>query len=206
MWSRLRRQSGFSYLPILIVVAIFGVLWWQRTAILASAGTFLNVGEAPRKADVIVVLAGGWEGGGRVLKAGELVRAGYAPYALMSGPRSFYNQPECSAALPFAVQSGFPAEYFQCAPNHALNTEEEASALLAELQRRKVKSFLVVSVDSHLRRASAIFRRKLPEGMEIHFVSSESPGFRLAEWWKTREGRKAFFLEWTKLISSQFGV
>lgn len=50
-----------------------GALWWQRAAIMASAGTFLDVGEAPRKADVIVVLAGGWEGGGRILKAGELV-------------------------------------------------------------------------------------------------------------------------------------
>ncbi|HEY3442251.1 MAG TPA: YdcF family protein [Paludibaculum sp.] len=206
MWPRFRRQSGFSYLPILIVLAALGVLWWQRAAILSSAGTFLNVGEAPRKTEVIVVLAGGWEGGGRILKAGELVRAGYAPYALVSGPHSFYNQPECNAALPFAVQSGFPAEYFQCAPNQALNTEDEAVALLAELQRRKVRSFLLVSVDSHLRRARAVYRRQLPEGMEVHFVSSESPGFRLEEWWKTREGRKAVLLEWTKLISSQFGV
>lgn len=206
MRSPVRRQDGFAYLPIIIVVAVLGLLWWQRAAVLTPIGTFLDVGEAPRKADVVVVLAGGWEGGGRILKAGELVRAGFAPYALMSGPTSYYEQPECAYAIPFATQRGFPPEYFQCAPNEALNTEDEARALIGELQRRHVKSFLLVSVDSHLRRARAIYRRQLPPGMEAHFISSESPGFQLREWWKAREGRKAIFFEWTKLITSQFGI
>lgn len=206
MEIQLRRRGGFAYLQILLVVGLIGLLWWQRAVWLAPIGTFLSVGEAPRKAEVAVVLAGGWDGGGRVLKAGELVRAGYAPYALMSGPRSYYNQPECDFALPFAVQNGFPAEYFQCAPHQALNTEMEAEALVAELERRHVKSFLVVSVDSHLRRARGIYRRLLRPGMEVHFIASDSPRFPLSEWWKTREGRKAVFFEWTKLITTQFGI
>jgi len=206
MGYRFRRQDGFAYFQILIAIAIVGLLWWQRAALLAPIGTFLNVGEAPRRAEVIVVLAGGGDGGGRILKAGELVRAGFAPFALMSGPQTFYNQPECNAAIPFAVQRGFPAEYFQCAPNQALSTEEEAVALIAELQRRQIKSFIVVSVDSHLRRARGIYRSQLPAGIEVHFVASDSPKFRLSEWWKAREGRKAVLLEWTKLITSQFGI
>jgi len=206
MGYRFRRQDGFAYFQILIAIAIVGLLWWQRAAVLAPVGKFLDVGEAPRKAEVIVVLAGGQVGGGRILKAGELVRAGFAPFALMSGPHTFYNQPECSAAIPFAVQSGFPAEYFQCAPNDASSTEDEAVALIAELQRRQIKSFMVVSVDTHLRRAREIYISKLPAGMEVHFVASDSHKFRLAEWWKEREGRKAVVLEWTKLITSQFGI
>lgn len=201
-----RQPGGFAYLHILIIVAVLGLLWWQRAAVLAPAGTLLDVGEAPRKADVVVVLAGGWEDGGRVLKAGELVRAGFAPYALMSGPSSYYNQPECNYAIPFATQNGFPPSYFQCAPNQALDTDAEAEALIAELQHRGVKSFLLVSVDTHLRRARAIYRRRLPSNMEVHFVAADSPHFRLTEWWKVREGRKAVFFEWTKLISSQFGI
>ncbi len=206
MRSHLGRQGGFAYIQILIVLAALGLLWWQRAALLSPVGTFLDVGESPRKAEVVVVLAGGWEGGKRILKAGELVRAGFAPYVLMSGPTSFYNQPECNAAIPFAIQSGYPPEYFQCAPNHAMDTESEAVALIAELQRRGVKRFLLVSVDSHLRRVRGIYRRLLPKGMEAAFVASDSPTFRLSEWWKVREGRKAILLEWTKLITSQFGI
>ena len=206
MRSRFRPQRGVAYIQILIVVAALGLLWWQRELVLAPLGTFLDVGEPPRQADVIVVLAGGWDDGGRILKAGELVRAGFVPYALISGPSSYYKQPECNYAIPFAVQNGFPPGYFQCAPNNSFSTEEEAVALLAELQRRGVKSFLLVSVDYHLRRARGIYRRLLPAGMEVHFVGSESNNYRLAEWWKAREGRKAVFFEWTKLISSQFGI
>jgi uncharacterized SAM-binding protein YcdF (DUF218 family) len=206
MRSRVRRQHGFAYIRILSVVGVLGLLWWQRAALLAPIGSLLNVGEAPRRVDAVVVLAGGWEGGGRILKAGELVRAGFAPYALMSGPNSYYEQPECNYAIPFATQRGFPLEYFQCAPNRSLNTEDEAEALIAELQRRKVRTFLVVSVETHLRRARTIYTRLLPPGMEVHFIASDSPGFQLSQWWKVREGRKAIFFEWTKLITTQFGI
>jgi uncharacterized SAM-binding protein YcdF (DUF218 family) len=206
MRSHLGKQGGFAYLQILIVLAALGLLWWQRAAVLSPVGTFLDAGEAPSKGEVVVVLAGGSEGGKRILKAGELVRAGFAPYVLMSGPNSFYNQPECNAAIPFAIQSGYPAGYFQCAPNQAMDTESEAAALIAELRRRGVKRFLLVSVDSHLRRVRGIYRRLLPQGMEAVFVASGSPAFQLDQWWKVREGRKAILLEWTKLITSQFGI
>jgi uncharacterized SAM-binding protein YcdF (DUF218 family) len=205
MRPRFRHQGGFAYIQILIVIAVVALIWWQRAALLAPLGTFLNVGEAPSHAEVILVLAGGLDGG-RILKAGELVRAGFATYALVSGPHSYYDQPECSAALPFAVRKGYPSEYFQCATINAKSTEEEAKALVPELQRRQVKKLIVVSVDTHLRRARGIYRRQLPAGMEAHFVASESPGFRLSEWWRAREGRKAVLLEWTKLISSQIGI
>ncbi len=206
MRFQLRRRNGFAYIQILLAVAVVALLWWQGAKLLAPVGTFLDVGEAPQKVDAVVILAGGWDGGGRVLKAGQLVRAGFAPYALMSGPHQFYNQPECNAAIPFGVQNGFPAEYFQCAPNHATSTEDEAAALIPELRRRGVKRFIVVSVDTHLRRARAIFLRQLPADMEIHFVASESPGFRLSEWWKAREGRKTILLEWTKVLTFRFGI
>ena len=201
-----RRRGGLAYFPILIFLAILTLLWWQRAAVLAPIGTSLNVGEAPSKAEVVVVLAGGWEGGGRILKAGELVRTGFAPYALMSGPTSYYEQSECSYAIPFATQRGFPREYFQCAPNKASNTEDEAVALIAELRRRGVKKFLLVSVNTHLRRARGIYNRLVQPDLEVHFIASDSPGFRLDQWWKDREGRKAVFLEWTKVITSQFGI
>ncbi len=200
---RLRR--GFAFLPILLILAVLAILWWQRHLILAPAGTLLDVGEPPQKADVALVLAGGWKGE-RVLYAGELVRQGYVPYALLSGPSFFYEQPECSYSIPYAEKHGFPVAYFQCAPNNARSTGEEAAAMLPELQRRGVRKVLIVSVRTHTRRARAIYSRLPHDGIEFLYASAEDPSFRLREWYKTREGKKAVLLEWLKLITSTLGV
>ncbi|MBI4889363.1 MAG: YdcF family protein [Acidobacteria bacterium] len=205
MKSARRLSRGFTFLPLILFVAFIVILWWQRHAILAPAGTWLDIAEPPRKADVALVLAGGWQGE-RVLYAGELVRQGYVPYVLLSGPMSYYEQPECNYAIPFAVQHGLPAAYFQCVPNASHSTEEEAAAMLPELQRRGVKRVLIVSVRTHMRRARAIFSRIPHDGVELFYVSAENRAYRLQDWYKTREGRKAVLLEWLKLATSSLGV
>lgn len=198
-------RRGFALLPVLLVLAVLAILWWQRARLLSPIGTFLDNGEAPQKADVALVLAGGWKGE-RVLKAGELVRQGYVPYILLSGPTSYYGQPECNYAIPFAVQNGLKAEWFQCAPNRAASTEEEARAMVAELGRRGVKKCLVVSVRTHMRRARILFNEMKPEGLELHFISAEDRNYSLEDWYKTREGRKSVLLEWLKLATTPLGL
>lgn len=200
-----RGRRGFALLPVLLAVAVLSLLWWQRHRLLSPIGTFLDNGEAPQKADVALVLAGGWRGE-RVLKAGELVREGYVPYALLSGPMAYYEQPECNYAIPFAVQHGLKAEWFQCAPNRATSTEEEAQVMLAELERRGVKKCVVVSVRTHMRRARILFNEIKPAGLELHFVAAEDRTYRLEDWYKTREGKKNVLLEWLKLATTPLGL
>ena len=137
--KRRQRESGHALLQVLIWIAAVGILWWQRDALLGRIGTALDVSQAPQKADVALVLAGGWQGE-RVLKAGELVRAGYVPYVLLSGPHDYYEQPECNYAIPYAVAHGLPASYFQCAEVAGGGSKLEVAALLKELERRQVKS------------------------------------------------------------------
>lgn len=198
-------RRGFALLPLLLVAVVLAILWWQRHRLLSPIGTFLDNGEAPRKADVALVLAGGWQGE-RVLKAGELVREGYVPYVLLSGPSSYYEQPECNYEIPFAVQRGLKAEWFQCAPNRATSTEEEARAMIAELERRGVKKCLVVSVRTHMRRARMLFNEVKPAGMELHFVAAADRSYRLEDWYRTRQGKKAVLLEWLKLATTPLGL
>ncbi len=199
------RRRGFAYLPLLAFLAIFGLIWWQRAAILGSLATFLDVGEPPQKAEAAVVLAGGWHGE-RVLRAGQLVKEGFVPLILLSGPVSSFGETECGPATHFAVKQGFNEAWFQCIPNTSTSTREEAQAVLSDVARRGLKKILIVSVASHLRRARGIYRKQAPQGLEMIFVAAEPPGYRLREWYRSREGRKEILLEWTKVVTSPFGI
>lgn len=179
--------------------------WFSRDRWLGSVGSFLDTGGAPVPADVIVVLAGGWTGE-RVLKAGELVRAGFAPVAILDSPKGLlYGASECELARGLAARHGYPREMFDCLEMNATSTREEAAKVAAELKRRGVKKCLVVSVRSHMRRAERLMRRATP-GVDLHFTGAENPFYQLDRWHKTREGRKAIFLEWFKNVTDLFGI
>lgn len=197
---RHRRRRGAILLPLLIVLCLVVAVWLLWEPALRQAGLFLDAGQPPQRADAILVLAGGW-GGERILKAGELIRAGKAPKAYVSGPRAFYGRCECDFAIPFAVEHGFPASWFECLSNNAVSTRDEARLLLPELERRGVRTLLLVSVRTHLRRARWIFEKRRPPSMRIHYTGADAPGFRLEEWHRHREGWKSVVMEWIKVLS-----
>ena len=116
-----------------------------------------------------MVLAGDYEGH-RIEKAAELIREGYVPAALISGPRGFYGGHESDYAIAYAVRQGFPAQWFIALPHSALSTREEARVVLAELRRRNVRSFLLVTSDYHTRPRAAHFpgRRARHGGRSRH--------------------------------------
>ena len=161
----------------------------------------------PAKADIAVVLAGD-SYGHRILKAGELVRAGYVPAALVSGPASAYGLHECDLAIPFAVRQGYPAESFIAVPNRSLSTKDEAAVFLEELRRRNVKSFILVTSDYHTARARRIFlaaEHAAGGGPEFRTVAAPDEYFHANSWWQSREGQKVAFFEWSKTVATVFG-
>src|SRR5436305_15215511 len=116
---------------------------------------------------------------------------------------------ECDAAIEFAVQHLYPAAWFIRAPNSAVSTREEARAILAELQRRNVRSFLLVTSDYHTARAARIFRateRSLGGGPAMRVVAAPDKYFHTDSWWKSREGLKTVFMEWSKTVATAIGI
>lgn len=200
MQFRPRSRRGAILLPLAAVVCLAILVWLLWEPALRQAGLFLDAGQAPQRADAILVLAGGW-GGERILKAGELMRAGIAAKVYVSGPRVFYGRSECDLAIPFAVEHGCPAAWFECLPNDALSTRDEALVLLPELERRGVRTLLVVSARTHLRRARWILEKHRPGSLRIHYSGADAPWFRLEEWYRHREGWKAVVMEWVKVLS-----
>lgn len=192
---RLRRVVlGFLLLALL--------LFLFHEPLFRRAGYALVRSDPQEKADIVVVLAGGSDGE-RILKGGELVREGYAPLALMSGPAVMYGHTECEFAIPFAVNKGYPSSYFACLPNIATSTREEAVFIVAELKRRDVKKFLLVTSEYHTARAGRVFESEA-QGLQLRVIPAVSPGFDINNWWKTRDGIKNVYMEWSKTLAYFF--
>ncbi len=173
--------------------------------LLPYLGRFLvQATEEPAKADIIVVLAGD-KYGRRMLKAAELAQAGQSPQVLVSGPRGYYDHNEAEMAIAFAVRRGYQRDLFIEFPNDALSTSDEAAVIVPELRRRGVKRYILVTSSFHTRRAGAIFRAA-SQGIEMQVVASPDEHFSPEDWWRRREGRKLFLLEWLKLGAWKMGL
>jgi uncharacterized SAM-binding protein YcdF (DUF218 family) len=193
-----------------LVAAVFIALLVVATSRfwLAALGRYLVRAGPPAPADMIVVLAGDFSGN-RILTAADLVRRGFAPQALVSGPSGAYGLHETDLAIPFAVQRGYPESYFVPLPSDDRSTRDEAADVLAALTKRHARRIDIVTSDYHTRRAGNIYRAwapKLAPGLEIHMVAAPDVYFTPDGWWKSRDGRKTFLLEWMKTVANWFGM
>ncbi len=198
-----RRPSLFLKSLVCIVIGLVLAAathsWW-----LTGLGRLLVRDEGPAHADIAVVLAGDYSGH-RILRAAELVKQGYVPQVLVSGPNMMYGSYECDLAIPFAVQRGYPESWFIRAPNEARSTREEAAAILPDLRRRGVHRFLLVTSDYHTARAARIYRAAASD-LEVRVVAAPDEYFTPGGWWHNREGRKIFLVEWMKTVANALGM
>ncbi|HPT27417.1 MAG TPA: YdcF family protein [Bryobacteraceae bacterium] len=197
-------RRGGALLPVLVVILALILLWLFHEPVLSSVGTVLDNGEAPHKADAIVVLAGGWRGE-RILAAADLKERGYSPVVIISGASTLYGQNECQLAMSMVGSMGRSTDGYMCAGSLAESTLDEAGEVVLILRARGMKRVLVVSCDTHMRRASRLWRKAAPD-LDLTFVSAPSPNFELKRWYAKREGRKAVSLEWMKMVTSYFGI
>ena len=186
-------------------LTIFLLLAFNYGAVLRSVGRFLVEEQSPVKSDVALVLAGDSRGR-RIVRAGELVRQGLAPVALVSGPMELYGVNEAVLAIQFAERRGLPREYFEAVPISAMSTLEEARAFAPELRRRNVRSVLLVTSDFHTRRAAETFRRVIGNDVRFTAVAAPDPYFSPDTWWHNREGQKTVFYEMSKTLAAWVGL
>ena len=189
-------RRGFRLAALPCIVLALG--WVFRASLLTALASFLVRSELPQHADAAFVAAGDFSGH-RILKAAELVREGYVPKAIVSGPEDLYGVYECDLAIQFAGRAGYPESYFLRFPNRALSTNEEAHGAAEEFQKLGVKRVLLVTSDYHTRRAGNFFRAAAP-GVDFIVVAAPDDHFSASGWWRYREGRKTFLVEWEKTI------
>ena len=182
----------------LAVAAI--VLYLARAPLLEAVGGYLVQADAPAKSDIALVLAGDGRGS-RILTAAQLVRDGYAPTVLVSGPDGNYGLHECDMAIPFAVKAGYSESSFIHGENAARSTREEARAMVEVLRKMGSHHVLLVTSLYHTRRAARMFRQEAPD-LEFTVVAAPDKYFSVDSWWQNREGQKTAFYEWVKTIGA----
>jgi uncharacterized SAM-binding protein YcdF (DUF218 family) len=188
----------------LFLCLVAGALAATHNLWLRWMGEYLTYTEPPCKADMMVVLAGDYFGH-RIEKAGDLLKAGWAPSVLVSGAGTCYGNNEGDLAIQYIIRAGYPAGPFFNLPSPARSTTEEAQYIVSELRRRGVHRYILVTSDFHTRRASRIFRHVAPD-IPFCVVAAPDNDFSADGWWHTREGRKVAFTEWLKTVANYLGV
>lgn len=199
-----KSRARILWLALAVLVLLVSTVLF-RTTLLAASASYLVRSGVPQKADIVLVL-GGDIYGTRILMAGDLVRRGYAPKILVSGPAAgFYGYHECDLAIPWAEKAGYPASYFLPFAHEATSTQEEAIVDTAELRRLGAKTILVVTSNYHTRRAGKILRAAAPD-LTFYVVGAPDLHFTVQGWWHDREGRKTFAFEWAKTVAEWVGM
>lgn len=201
-----RRKALYSILALLVLLPL--LLYLTAGLWLPAVGHALVYDEGPAPADAAIVLAGDYSGY-RMSGGADLARKGLVPVVLVSGPEGMYGENEADAAIRYMVGKGCAAAWFVPVRHTATSTREEARVLLAELAKRDVRIVDIVTSNFHTRRARRIFldvERERGGGPTIHMVATADPRYNPLVWWRTREGLKTGFLEWTKTITSAVGI
>ena len=198
--TRGRLRQGVLLAPLIVVgAAVLTHRIW-----LSAMGRFLVRSDGASASDAVVVL-GGDPSGERIQLGAELLKSGYAPRALVSGPLGAYGYHECELAIPYAVKLGYPERWFACIKHTADSTVDEALVVAPELRRIGARRALVVTSNFHARRAGAVFRKMAPD-LEFRTVGAPSILFDPERWWHSRRMQKTFLLEWTKTIVWWLGI
>jgi uncharacterized SAM-binding protein YcdF (DUF218 family) len=162
------------------------------------AGRLLVV-NAPEKADVIVVLAGGSDDN-RYYKGLELLRAGYAPRMYLDALADVrkFGHPETDDAQKFVEESAGPdVTRVKVCGVEGDSTVAETASVARCLQADGAHNILLVTSDYHTRRAQSIFQQLLP-GHRTSLAAAADVRFGV-KWWQHREWAKTTLEEWEKL-------
>lgn len=185
-------------------IGLITVLFVTTTAMaLGLAGYWLTMDDEPKKADAIVVLAGGYA---RPLYAADLYLEGYAPLIYLSDPPDSPNTlllGRAGVPMPrhaeiyrrLLIGKGVPGKAIRIYGRDAVSTVEEAEALSKVLGDRPV-SFLLVTSPYHVRRAKLIFERAMPAA-DISVLGTPYEEFP-RNWWTDREAAINVVLECAK--------
>lgn len=198
-------RGRYLFLGLLLAAA---AIYLCRDAWLAAIGQMLVHDDGPAKAEIAVVLAGDGYGH-RIEKAADLVRQGYVSSVLVDGTDDNYGFLESDMAITFITREGFPAAWFIPLPCRTNSTAEEAQVVLAELHRRNVHSFLLVTSDYHTGRSARIFRaaeRSIGYAPAMRVVAARDRYFTASAWWRNRQARKIVLAEWMKTFAAAVGM
>ena len=151
------------------------------------------------KKEAIVVLTGGR---GRISKAIELYKEGKAGVLYVSGA----NQKASSTTILGSELKQAEQLGLAIIERKSKDTLENATETLNFIHQKNIKSVILVTSNYHLKRSLYVFKRILPEDVEILGYPVESLKINESNWWKTSIGVELTVGEYIKYLMARFST
>jgi uncharacterized SAM-binding protein YcdF (DUF218 family) len=183
-------------LIVLVSFVIFcGVLYLARHPILRFIAESWIIEDKLDEADALIVLSDDNFYADRATRAAELFRGGKAPVIVASGRRLRPSAGIAELMEHDLVERGVAKDKIVRFAHDGESTLEESEALAGLSKEKKWHSVIVVTSNYHTRRARYIFRRVLPQGVEVRMASARDGNFDPERWWEKRQSIKELMRE-----------
>lgn len=197
------RKKRFWFVSVLLVSLLSCYIF--RRPILRSFYSYLNVGEMVNGAYDYAIILGG-EPLDRPSSAAELYKLGKVKTLICTGsqiPRPLKAigilQTEAEATKNRLVGLGVPDDAIILLPE-ATSTREEADALDKLFVNKKRGKLLIITTETHTRRALGTFKEYCDPWDEMDAYGVRPTHYDPNWWWKTEFGFLAIFEEYLKLV------
>jgi uncharacterized SAM-binding protein YcdF (DUF218 family) len=206
-----KNRSGWKLRRIVLLAVIILVI----AAVISTreAGRWLVRGEAPAKADVIVVLSGGMPY--RAEAAAKVFHLGYAPEIWVSKPASPAGDLQ-SFGIHFVGEEaynreilahlGVPESAVHIFPEEIVDTEEEVEEIQREMRRAGMKRVIIVTSPQHTRRVRALWRRFVGDQPQLLVYAAGEDPFDADHWWRNTRDALAVVREYLGLANVWAGM
>ena len=203
--------GGWKRRRILLLAVIILVIVGIVSA--REAGRWLVRGDAPVKADVIVVLSGGMPY--RAEAAASVFHLGYAPEIWVSKPVGpggelqafgihFVGEQDYNREI--LVHLGVPESAVHIFPDEIVDTEEEVAEIQREMRRTGKKKVIVVTSPQHTRRVRALWRRLAGGQLQLLVCAAGEDPFDADHWWRNTRDALAVVREYLGLANVWAGM
>lgn len=176
-----------------MTVMLLGMIWGAGV-VYSELPDPARLGPDFKPVDVIVCLTGGK---GRIRHSIELFEKGYGNLLYISG---IDPQVQITEIMKELKRAGPINETNIILENVATNTIENAEQVAMFIRQRGLKSMLLVTSSYHVRRSSFIFRRLLPQDVQIETTWLEVEPFDQKAWWKSWKGIVVTVTEFLKFF------
>lgn len=165
----------------------------------ALVDSFLPVqADEPAESDVIVLLGGGDQG--RVKKAAELYKEGYADEVLYTAAEKDGSVSELKTV---AAHYGIPEEAL-IVDNDATSTYTNATDTMEIMESENFDSAMVVTSDYHIKRAEFIFDKMNKENHELNYIAA--PNLSGENWMEREDSYVYWYEEFKKTWGYRMGL